>query len=281
MQQKTPNGHKKYFLQVACLLFFFVLYPLARANEATPKALPIATASFPPFKYIDPATGDVTGFDTEIIRAVFNEMGITPQITMMPFQRADILTRRGDYAAYYTFTRNPDREKDYFFSAPISSVQDVIFKKNTLQITWENYDDLADYLLGYSKRYNYDPYFLKAIKNKLPVIDNENERQLLNLLANNRVQIVICEKSVCSHLIDRYPKSFSTIDFVDKPVGIPEPRPFYVGFSKKWLNAEQLRDAFNSALEKWKNKKGKDISTIFAKYGVQCPKTIYPECSRQ
>ncbi|ARU54505.1 PAAT family ABC transporter substrate-binding protein [Oleiphilus messinensis] len=274
----VPDVHSVKGLMITLICtFVFAWVTVIRADESI-RHLPIATASFPPFKFQNPESGEIVGFDTEVVRRVFQSMGIEAEVSIMPFQRADILTRRGKYAAYYSFTKNPDREQHYYFSAPISSVQDVIFKKKTLPLQWLHYADLANYRLGFSQRYNYDPDFLSVMEDKVPVVDDENEKQLLYLLTKERVDIAICEKSVCGFLINQNPVQFGGIDYYDKPIGQPSVRPFYVGFSKNWPNAEQLRDAFNVALAAWKRREGPAVKEIFEKYGVSCPSTVYQAC---
>jgi len=247
-------------------------------NDTPTTILPISTAEFPPFKFKDPSSGKIIGFDTEIITEVFNSMGITPKIFMVPFKRADEKTREGQYAAYYTFTKNADREKYYYFSDPISAVQDFIFFKKSKKISWDKYEDLINYSLGYSSKYNYDKKFLSTVKEKYPILHENNEKHLLSLLVNNRFDMIICEVSVCSYLIKENPVEFGNIDYFKKPVGIPEPRAFYIGFSKKWVDAEKIRDEFNIALKKFVSKPNKPRKKIFDKYGAPCPDTLFSEC---
>jgi len=265
------------YLITAIILIMNSSVLLASYHKAS-VILPISTASFPPFKFRDKDTGKIIGFDTEIITAVFKSMNITLKIRMLPFIRADKKTREGNYAAYYTFTKNVDREKDYYFSNPISSVQDLLFFKKSKNISWSNYSDLSEYKLGYSEKYNYDKKFLNAIKNKFPVLSENNEEHLLNLLVNNRFDMMICEASVCSYLIKKNPKKFKDVVFFNKPIGIPEPRAFYIGFSKKWPASQKLRDDFNVALKNYVSKSSKPRKTIFEKYGAPCPKKLFTEC---
>ena len=71
---------------------------------------------------------------------------------------------------------------------------------------------------------------------------------------------------------------FKNITYVNKPIGIQEPRAFYVGFSKKWPDAKGLRDRFNIALKEFISKPSNPRKKIFDKYGVPCPKLLFKEC---
>ncbi len=274
--------NNKRYLSVITLFFLLIFQmcsSLAFAERTKPSInLPISTAEFPPFKFTDQKTGKIVGFDTDIITKVFYSIGIAPQISVLPFHRADIATRKGKYAAYYTFTKNADREKDYFFSDPISSVQDFIFFLKSSNISWEKYKDLLNYSLGYSAKYNYDKKFISGIKNKFPIMNDEPEKHLLSLLTRKRFDMIICEVSVCSYLIKQNPEKFKEIDFFKKTIGPPEPRPFHVGFSKKWPNSRKLRDDFNLALEKFVSHPSRQRKILIEKYGGHCSGILFPEC---
>ena len=203
------------------LMFLFSISPFLTRSEE----IPLITAEFPPFNFKDPTTGKIGGFNTEIITEVFKTMELTPNISFSIFKRAYVNTRSGKYAAYFAMTKNPEREQDFYFSDPISSVQDVIFKHKTVSMTWETYEDLASYRLGYTDKYNYDKAFLATIRSKELMSGDNPEFRLLRMLALKRVDMVICEVSVCSYIIGRHPRELSKIDFINKPIGVPEPRP--------------------------------------------------------
>jgi len=271
----------QYFVKICSFSILFILVNstvLYAKKYNFPSTLPIATASFPPFKFRDQLTGKIVGFDTELVTEVFKGIGITPNIDMLPFKRADSKTRMAEYAAYYSFTKNKEREKYYYFSNAISSVQDFIFFNKSSNISWTIYEDLKNLKLGYSEKYNYDKNFLKTIKNKFPILHENNEFHLLSLLVNNRFDMIICEVSVCLYLIKQNPQKFKNVSYFNKPVGIQEPRAFYIGFSKKWPRAKEIRDAFNDSLNKFVSQKNKPRKALFQKYGAPCPKDLFLEC---
>lgn len=262
--------------RLVSVFFFFFLYispTLVGAEE-----LPIVTGEFPPFSFKHPTTEKIIGFNTEIITEVFKSMGKTPNISFSVFKRAYISTKEGEYAAYFALTKNPQREKDFYFSDPISSVQDVIFKLKSEPITWETYKDLAHYTLGYSDKYNYDQIFLATIQKKDSMSGDNPEYRLLKKLALRRIDIVICEISVCSYIIHHNLEELGSIDFINKPVGIPEPRPFHLVFSKNWPGSKKLRDDFNIALKKFVSRSDNPRKTLIEKYGASCSGILFPEC---
>lgn len=219
---------------------------------ASGKVLPIGVAEFPPFKYTAP-DGKIVGADTEIIEYVFKRMGYTPNIHMQPWTRVQAAGERGDFSAIYSFTKTPEREQLYYFSDPINSVRDVFYKKQNTPLTWRTFEDLKTMRVATSAGYEYAQVFKDAVaERKFQVVheasgENPDLVNLKNLMAG-RVDIAICEISVCQHLIRAHKAELGGIDYI--PQGIGPVRTFHVGFSKKWPGAEKLAKQFNEELRK-------------------------------
>ncbi len=259
-------------------------------------SITIVTADFPPFKFLEGE--EIIGLDTEIILAVFDRMGYEVTVEMLPFKRADLETRNGRYAAYYTFTYNDDRGKDYLFTNPISAVQNVFFydksRLNDPKVQkvrdWKTLDFLEGLEVGVSTNYNYEPEFMKLwrpagqpqwkpneegfvrIFNAQEITDMSPEKQHLLKLAHGRIHTFISEISVGNYFREQDLEKFGNITHAKKPVG--EIRTFHMGFSKKWRgpNGEEplaLRDHFNFELTKFIQEGGR--LPIYKKYGFISP----------
>ena len=83
--------------------------------------------TYPPFTYADPKTGDLTGFDIEVIRAVAAKAGWDLRFTTGSFDslfpaldahRIDVIANQ--------VTINPDRQAHYLFSRPYTYSRGVI-----------------------------------------------------------------------------------------------------------------------------------------------------------
>lgn len=220
---------------------------------AAEKELPIGVAEFPPFKYTAP-DGKIVGADTEIVEQVLRRMGYRPKIDMQPWKRVQEAGMRGQFAAIYSFTKNPDRERHFYFTDPLSTVKDVFYKLKTHHITWNTLDDLKHLTIGASDGYNYAPVFMDAIKQhtlpKVQFVTGEvPELQQLRMLILQRTDMFICEVSVCQYFIHTHAPEFDGVDFIDKPIG--PVRTFHLGFSKNWPHAEQLVQEFNTELARF------------------------------
>ncbi len=223
------------------------------ATWAADKVLPIGVAEFPPFKYLS-EDGKIIGADTEIVEQVILRMGYTPDIQMQPWKRVQQSGEIGQFAAIYSFTKTPEREQFYYFSDPINTVKDVFFKLKKNNTDWNNLEDLRHVRIAVSAGYSYAEVFKDAIKQKKleAVYETTNTTpEIVNLrnLVRERIDLTICEVSVCSYLIKSHAAELSDLDFIAKSIG--PVRTFHVGFSKKWPNAEQLNKQFNAELAKF------------------------------
>ncbi|MDZ4262486.1 MAG: transporter substrate-binding domain-containing protein [Pseudomonadota bacterium] len=232
--------------------------------------LPIIMENFPPFEF--KRDGVITGFNTEIITQVIKRMGYEPEIKALPWARAQLIAQNGQVAAIYGMAKNPEREQVYYFSDPISTVEDVFFKLKSKSISWQTLDDLKDYRVGYSNGYGYIAPFWAAVKNNkfkgASQLSGENlELRQLQELRLGRIDIAVCEVTVCNYLIQTNAPQFDMIVYIDQPLG--GVRTYHIGFSKKWPGAEKLAKQFNVELAKF-IAEGKRRA-IFEKYGVVSP----------
>lgn len=254
-------------LQSVCrLIGFYILSALWAPVAQSHESLPIGVSFFPPFKYME--DGIHVGSDTEIVVGVIANMGYEPAISVHPWKRIQAEGRAGKYALIYTFTKNPEREKYFYFSNPISAIRDVFFKRKDRNIQWDTLEDLAPLIVSASDGYNYHESFNRAAKSQLFnmnwVLGDHPELTHLKLLQAERVDLAICEVSVCQFLIRRNPK-FNQIDFINKSIG--PVRTFHVGFSKAWPGAEQLAETFNRTLKAFVATGKRD--EILKKYGIE------------
>ncbi|WP_250659263.1 substrate-binding periplasmic protein [Alkalimarinus coralli] len=246
-------------------LMLIGLLPVSASIASEP--LPVGVSPFPPFKYVE--DGKVVGSDTEIVIEVLKQMGYQADIYSHPWKRILTEAKSGKYALIYTFTRNEEREKYFYFSDPISAIRDVFFKQADRAIQWDTLDDLRPFIVSASEGYNYHESFNNAAKEGVFKVSwtlgHEPELTHLKLLKAGRVDLAICEVSVCQFLIRKYPDEFSNIDFIDRSVG--STRAFYAGFSKAWPGSKALVKAFNKALGDLVASGKRD--EILKRYGVE------------
>jgi polar amino acid transport system substrate-binding protein len=239
------------------LLTFFVCF-LAGAAICAPtpaqKSKPvikIGTAHFPPFRIFE--NGQLSGADAEIVRDVFSRLGYKTEFEVAPFKRVYAMASAGELAAVFTMTRNPERETQFFFSDPVSSVMDVFFKHKDTKLEWTSFQDLKGLTVGLSLGYSYPEPFLNALDANLFTPDRvasaEPEIVHLRKIQQKRIDLAICEVSVCSWIIGRNKEALSALTYMKKPIS--DARTFHIGFSRKWPDGEKVAKLFNKELAKY------------------------------
>lgn len=231
--------------------------------------LPVVCQEFPPYNYLDDK-GSVIGSSAEIVTEVLRRMGFEANIRLLPLNRAYREAAGGDAALLMTFAKNPEREKDLFFTDVLASIEVVFFKRKADNITWNVLSDVKDYRVGYVQGYDYGSTMMGAIQqdtfNKLNAIaaSTTADYQQLLMLVHNRIDLAVCPRTQCNRIIRMNMPKLDELDYINKSIG--PAREFYGGFSKKWPNAEALRDHFNENLLKIRAE-GK-IDSILKKYDV-------------
>lgn len=253
-----------------CLGLFAIIGILLASQKGYAEeksALPLVTAEFPPYNYSQ--DGKIVGSSTEIIEAVFHRLGKKIKLEIYPPKRAMQMAAKGEAAGYFTFTKNPQRLNDHYYSQAFSTIADVFFKKRSSVIGWTELSDLGDKRIGATEGYNYAPIFLNAVKDqKIRVsllVSETPEIEHLRDLAQGRRDLIICEITLCSHLIRKHGDQFQGIGFIDNFIG--PVRTFHMGFSKKWPGTKVLVEDFNKAFLELLGEG--TIGQIHAKYGTR------------
>ncbi|HAA02110.1 MAG TPA: hypothetical protein DCE18_01920 [Syntrophobacteraceae bacterium] len=229
--------------------------------------LPVVCQEFPPYNYLDDS-GNVIGSSTEIVTEVLQRMGFQANIKLLPLNRAYREAADGKVAILMTFAKNAEREKDLFFTEALASIEVVFFKRKADHIRWNELSDVKDFRVGYVQGYDYGGTMMDAIRNKtfnkpdvIAASATVDFQQMLKLLYD-RIDLAVCPKTQCSRIIRMNSPKFDDLDYIDKSIG--PAREFYAGFSRKWPNAETLRDQFNNNLKKLRSE-GR-LNTILKKH---------------
>lgn len=166
--------------------------PSARADPAAAPAHPTVRVgtegTYPPFSYADPKTGNLTGFDIDVIKAVAAKAGWTLQFTTGSFDslfpaldagRIDVIANQ--------VTIEPDRAAHYLFSTPYTYSHGVIVTAaDTDDIT--TLADLKGKTVAESPTSNWSQV-AKAAGAKIQYVDQFS--QAAALLVQGRVDAVV------------------------------------------------------------------------------------------
>lgn len=234
---------------IVCFVLIAVLPLLAFASGKP--VMDIVTSEYPPFEYSE--GGRVVGTDTDLVRQVVKAMGYEPRIELLPWIRAEAKARRGVADMVYSLTYSDARAAFYHFTDPINQAKDVFFAHRDSAIEWQTLNDLDDLRVGVSASYSYAPAFMEWIERHpgsvTQVSHEQPELTSLRMLVHRRIDLFICEQSVCEYLIEKHAVKEPTLaGLVAIPKVIGDSRPFRAAFSRRNPNGEKLRDAFNQAL---------------------------------
>jgi polar amino acid transport system substrate-binding protein len=269
--QDSTSGYKKTTwglektVPVANLNPAAAVRPRSYAKPHSPSALPtlifppkskplvMPTYTWPPFNLRD-KTGIWRGADIDIVEAVLGRMGYQVKWVDMPFARALEEMKTSKFPAMAPCVIGGGREKYIFFSAPVSSIYSVLWKKKSDNFSWQTYDDLKGRVIGASY-YNYGAGFLKAGKSgkfKLDMVAAKAPEVIhFRKLLRGETDMFISELSVGLYLRAEHAPEFDQVDYV--PTGVGPTRPFCFAISRKYFagrEAEMHRfvNAFNQEL---------------------------------
>ena len=210
------------------------------------KQITAVTEPWPPFS--GPRLRD-KGFLPEVLVEAFDQFGYTVTVVFRPWARSLDDVKKGDKdilcGAYYT----QERTKFLVYSQPIAEVQDVLFRKEGRNITYQQLTDLKPYKIGVVRGAAHGKEFDAAdFLNKEEVTHSgQNIRKLLV----DKIDLMAGPMDVIKFIIKRdYPQFIDKIVVVNPPLSTNK---IYFGFSKKVEGYQELLKAFTKGLKLIKN----------------------------
>jgi len=239
-------------LRLTSGLLFLVI---SCSTLSAPPILRVTTSEYPPFEYLE--DGALIGDDATTVRAVLDRMGMEPVFIIVPWRRAEAWARNGYSDMIFSLTHSAEREHYYHFTAPINTARDVFFAREDSNIRWQTLDDLEGLRVGLSSSYSYAPEFMNWLEaadiEVIKISQQKPDLTGLRMVAYNRIDVFICEQSVCQFLLEKHQPDYPEIESIEAVPGmIGNERAFRAAFSRKHPDGEQLRDSFNQALAELK-----------------------------
>ncbi len=230
------------FFSVTLLLFALSYSLCAFPDNAK---IVLATANWEP--YISESEPEHGKF-SQIVTAVFKEMGLETAYIFAPWKRVEAIVESGAAFAGIPYSFTQERYKTFNYSAPIMNSWYVFFynKKAYPQgISYSKLEELARYRISGVTGYWYDELFAKA---KLNVEYVTTDEQGISKLYANRVDLAATDDLVGWLLIKKlYPKESAQFGVVKQPFGS---QYLHLMVSKKYPHAVELTQKFNAILKK-------------------------------
>jgi len=225
-----------------CALVIFTLQGSVGLAETWKAA---CERNVPPYNFID-ESGDEVGLDTEIVRAVMEEIGIDLEIDTVSWVQVMNLLDSNKVDFGYQFVGKPERFEKYNMVGPFRYGRTVfVVRKDSDITTYKDLKDLKDYKIGIVKGYAYTSEFDSA--EYLTKVENNNNDDLIQSLVNGSVDIIVGDMQTLIY-IARNQENYGDIRFIDKVLRVVAR---YVAFSKnRTYEAAKFEDGLEAIKKK-------------------------------
>lgn len=233
------------------LILIACMFCMVSTSEAE-TTLIITTGEYPPF--ISERSED--SFLTDLFHEIGKEMGVTFQFRFRPWRRCEAEVERLEAWGAIPYSRNPEREKKFYFSDDWLIIGRSLFFAYTpdgrkQQIPYEKLSDLKGYRIGGILGYYYEKWFREAA---LDVEYIASEELNFRKLQGGRIDLFPVGEAAGWYQIKKLfpPEEVEKFFTLTKPltVGIGD----FLMTSRQYPNARHLLNRFNLALKRLKEK---------------------------
>ncbi len=215
-------------------------------NITIAQTLKCGTDEWPPYQNLH--NKEKPGFCTEVLKHVFNSMGIEATYTQYPWKRAVIRAYDGNMDVLYCAYFNEERaDKCYYPDEHIVSGDSVLFirSEDVGRLTFNSLEDLKGKQIGLLRGAHYFEEFLDYVNKHAHVQEVSKNIQNINKLNAERVDY-IAENSVFG-LIEIKKLGFegNIVPLLNKTI---ERKKMYAIFSKKTTDPDFVKN-FSEALK--------------------------------
>ena len=203
------------------------------------------------------------GFFTEIVTAIFDEMGRTPQYEFYPWQRAEQAVQDGEAWAAFPYSYSEERALTFAFSDAVANSTTVFFyyKPHMEAVKWEELADLKPYTIGGVLGYFYEGTFKEA---GLTTDYTSSEELAIKKLQAGRVDLLPMTPLVAWPQIKTlFPDEVENFGTLEKPLA---ETTLCLMIQKDNQESVLLLEQFNAALQAIKEKGV--YQEILTKYGI-------------
>jgi len=185
--------HKIWRFYLSIFIGLFIVS--SHANSLSLNKLVIVTEHSPPYQILN-KKGNVEGFATQIIDALLAQTPIQYQIEIYPWSRSFIMAKENPGTCVYLIERNPAREKQFLWTAPIVTTNDYfIGLSNRTDLVINNLEDIKKYKVAVLKddRTYFKLLELGFVENKNLYVINNTYSMLKLLLTRKNVDFVLAD----------------------------------------------------------------------------------------
>jgi cyclohexadienyl dehydratase len=258
---------------LACSLFALFTLPLAQAQAAETKAMPVSshlqavldrgvlrvgtTGDYKPFSYKQPDTGNYVGLDLEIAQGVANSLGVKLEVvpTSWPTLMADFTADKYDLALSGVSV-NLERQKQTYFSipylrdgkTPITLCQNKDRFQTLKQIDQPQVKAIVN-PGGTNEK------FARANLKQAHIIVHEDNVTIFKQIVDGKADLMITD-AVETRLQERLHPELCAVhpddpfDFSEKGAMLPQDMPLKA-YVDQWLHQDMASGRFEQRLQHW------------------------------
>lgn len=220
------------------------------------QSVPLVTGEWPPFVS---EKMDGYGLAGKLVSAVFEEMGLVPETSFVPWKRCEDMVKKGEAWGTFPYAITDERKAEFLFSDPFMESISVFFSLK--DVSFDDLSDLSGLSVGGVRGTFYEPLFAEAGLN----IDwSSDDETMIKKLMAGRIDLAPVVDVVGWTIINRdYSDMKDQVIVLKKTLQSTESAMMV---SKAYPGAQELIDKFNLALESIRQKGIYD--DIMALYGA-------------
>lgn len=242
------------------LLFYGLLSIWPMSSYAKELKVGIGLVNYPPYYF--EKDGAMQGAVLEISQHIADKLGHTLVFEQLPWPRIQLYLRKGDIDMVILYFKTPEREKYVIYTdTPHIYDKSYLFTKKDAVIHFEgNLDSMQDYHFGHVRGYSHGAEYDNATQ--LQKQGAGEEKQLIRMLLNDRVDVAIGNKAVISVHAEEE-GVLDELSFLTPPI---DTAPVYFAFSKAKIDSNSLAHDFSKQVEVLLTTE--EYQQILKKYGL-------------
>ncbi|MCF6766060.1 transporter substrate-binding domain-containing protein [Thiotrichales bacterium 19S3-7] len=245
-----------FLTKVGLILTLFLIIPLnSFANDAG-QTIKACAEPWPPFDYIE--DGNVQGKDVQVNEKLFQQLGVSLKIIIMPWKQCWMLVKSGKVDAAFMVSKKQQRQMDVYYSQTPSNNLNYVWvtnsdinKEKVCQQTVCPNLEKNNWKVGLVTANSYSQNLLNCFKNKASsVLYQPTLASALRKLLLNQTQLMPMVKSIAE-----YYKLQANIDNLHICQTTLFSKDYYTVFSKKstfesqkYASIEAVKSAYDQAL---------------------------------
>ena len=204
--------------------------------------------NYPP--YIDELSEE-RGALSQLVMAVLKQEQIAAQIEIVPWQHIATEAAKPNSASFLWF-ETPDLQQQWYFSDPITSVQQVLLVRKDSTLKLDRLDQLRGLKIGVSKNYFYGERFAALAPQQQLKAAASDFANLQALLASE-IEVAVMDPVIAYVMLQQLDKKLAQqIKFLEAPALTS--RPVYLVCTRNFIPCLDFVQKFNHGLAAFKAK---------------------------